>query len=169
MFNLPNILSLARIPLAFAFLNESMTVRAVVVILALLSDGLDGYVARKYRQVTRLGTALDPLTDRFFVIFALIVLYTEDHIKAWQIFTMFSRDFAIFIFGAYLALRGTLHEYYLRAIWCGKITTVLQLIVLFSLTLGAAIPVQIWYLFIALGGFAFIELYYSDPKEHTIL
>jgi len=164
MINLPNLISLIRIPLALVFLQENVTLRSLAVVFALLSDGLDGYIARRNKMTTRLGTILDPLTDRFFVIFALVVLTVENSIPLWKLAAIFCRDFAILLFGISLAFTGKLHEYYLRAIWCGKITTVLQLMVLFSLTLGVVVPDPIFYTFFALGGFAFVELLYSDPK-----
>ncbi len=164
MITIPNILSLLRIPLALVFFQQNVVLRAVVVLLALCSDGLDGYIARHYRQTSRLGTVLDPLTDRFFVIVAVSVFYTENRIQAWQVAAMFCRDFSILLFGFYLFLKGSLAEYYLRAIWCGKVTTVVQLAVLLSLVLNLFVPNIVYYILIALGALALIELAISSPR-----
>ena len=64
MWNLPNILSLTRFPLALLFLIDSVPIRIIAIFVALLTDYLDGYIARSRSLVTRLGTALDPIADR---------------------------------------------------------------------------------------------------------
>lgn len=166
MFNLPNILSLCRIPLALVFLQENPNYRGLAIVLALMTDVLDGYLARRYRWKSRLGTLLDPLMDKFFVIFTLGILFTENRIQLWKAATMLCRDFAIIIFGAYLTFTGTLSKYKLRAIWCGKITTFLQLMVLLGLTYHFIIPDYIFFFFIILGVMALIELYVVDRDPH---
>jgi len=165
MLTAPNIISLIRIPLAFVFFQQNLALRILAVLLALVSDGIDGFLARKFKQTSRLGTFLDPFTDRFFVVVAVAVLFTENQIATWKIVAMFSRDIAILIFGCYLLVRGRIGEYYLRAIWCGKISTVLQLIVLLSLLLNFTIPDFVFMSLIGLGFLAFMELMLSDPKH----
>lgn len=164
MLTLPNFVSLLRIPLAFAFFQENVLIRALAVLLALLTDGLDGYLARRLKQTSRIGTFLDPLTDRLFVVIAVAILFTEHHVQVWKIAAMFSRDIAIFVFCAYLIAKGKMGEYYLRAIWCGKITTVLQLIVLLLILFNFIVPTFVYYALIGLGIFAFVELMVSDPR-----
>jgi len=135
------------------------------VLLALLSDGLDGFLARKFKQTSRLGTFLDPLTDRFFVIVAVAVLFTEHNMAVWKIVAMFSRDMAILLFCFYLLARRRAGEYYLRAIWCGKISTVLQLVVLLCLLLNIVVPDIVFIILIGFGVLALMELLMSDPKS----
>lgn len=164
IINAANVLSLCRIPLAFAFLQESLLIRVMAIILALITDGLDGYLARKRRLITSIGTVLDPLTDRFFVIFALTVLAKEAHLEGWKVFSLFSRDLAIFIFGIYLSLKGKRQLFEYRALLFGKITTTLQLVILSLLTFHVVIPNFVFALFIILGLFTFIELLQSNYK-----
>ncbi len=164
MITVPNILSLLRIPLALAFFQHNVVIRAVAILLALFTDGLDGYVARRFNQTSRLGTFLDPLTDRFFVVVAVAVLFTEHHVHAWKIVAMFSRDIAILLFCGYLLIRGRMGDYYLRAIWCGKISTVLQLVVLLCTILNFAVPAAVFFTLIGLGILALMELILSDPR-----
>lgn len=106
MFNLPNIISLCRLPLALVFLHDSPLLRAVAIVLAAITDGLDGFLARRYHLRSKLGTVLDPLMDKFFVFFILSILLLEAKIESWKVLVMLSRDFAILIFGAYLFLTG---------------------------------------------------------------
>ena len=124
--NLSNSLSLLRAPLAFLFLLENPTVRLLAIFLAMLTDSIDGYLARRSKTVTRFGAFLDPAMDKFFVVFCLGVLVSEGSIEVWQALTMISRDFALCFFGLYLSLSGLWQSYEFRAIRWGKITTALQ-------------------------------------------
>jgi len=162
MPSLPNILSLTRIPLAFIFLQESPFLRAFAICLALITDGLDGYLARRNNATSNLGKILDPLTDKFFVFFCLAVLFQEQRIQFWQILAMLGRDCSIVLYGLYLIISGNLSKSRLNAIWCGKITTFLQLCVMMSLTLHYTVPNTFYSLFVVLGVLALFELYYKE-------
>lgn len=164
MLNLPNLFSLLRIPLAFVFLLDSPVYRAFAILLALLSDGIDGYLARRYNSVTRLGTLLDPFSDKFFVFFALIILLQEHRLNTWQAALLICRDFSVIIYGFYLAIRQRLYNYRYRAIYCGKIITVMQLLVLMALSYGVEIPLLLYNLFAILGLSALVELYLTDRR-----
>ena len=165
MVTLPNLLSLSRVPLAFAFLNSNPLVRIGAILLALISDGLDGFLARRWRLTTPLGTLLDPCADRFFVIFAIVILGREYQLEPWKLAGIFSRDFAILLYGLSLTARGRLTRNQLRAIWCGKATTVLQLFLIFLLCSGAGAPDLYFYPFFLLGFLALLELYlYEKPS-----
>lgn len=159
MITLPNLITLMRFPLALAFLQDNVLWRITALILAMLSDGLDGYIARRFGKISRLGTFLDPLADKLFVIFVLGIFLAEGRLNLWEAATMLCRDFSVILFGFYLAWKGTLNQYQFRAIRCGKVTTVLQFAVLLGLTIHAAIPSFIFISFIILGLLALIELY----------
>ena len=62
-----NTLSLLRAPLALLFLVEKPYLRLIAILLAMLTDSFDGYLARRSSSVTQLGTILDPAMDKFFV------------------------------------------------------------------------------------------------------
>lgn len=159
----PNFISFLRIPLAFLFLQENSFWRAFAILLALVSDGLDGYLARKQRRFSTFGTLLDPFADKFFVLFALIILVNEGMIQFWQAIALACRDLSVLLFGVYLMLNGRLIKYQFRAIWCGKITTILQLLVLLSLTFEKPIPSPLYVMFILLGLLSLVEL--AIPKR----
>lgn len=161
MLTLPNALSLLRLPLALLFLKQNMIFRTVAIILAMISDGLDGFLARRYRLSSKLGTFLDPLMDRFFVFFVISVLLNEQDMSLWQAIALICRDISVFLFGLYLVLTGKLTSYCFRAIWCGKVTTFLQFIVFFGINFGFTIPRFVFGIFILLGILALIELYLS--------
>lgn len=164
IFTLPNILSIARIPLGLVFLWDNTAYRLLALILAGLTDALDGYIARRYGKISRLGTFLDPFADKCFVFLILAIFLKEQKIVPWEAASMLCRDFSVILFGIYLSIRGTFWKYQLRAILCGKLMTALQFAVLIGLTFGLTIPSFIYPLFILIGFSALIELYLERKK-----
>lgn len=165
MFNIPNFLSLLRIPLAFIFLQANPFYRLLAILLAMITDGLDGYIARKYRLVNPFGTMLDPIMDKFFVFFVMCVLMGENRLSLAEASILICRDFSVMIYGVYLALRRRLMNYKFRAIWCGKVTTVMQFLVLMGLTFQIPFPSYMYGIFIILGVLALAELYQTDRAK----
>jgi len=165
MLNIPNFLSLMRMPLALIFLQANPSYRALAILIAMSTDYFDGFIARKYNLVNRLGTLLDPIMDKFFVFFVLGVLIHEKRLTGIEASLFICRDFSVIIYGFYLALRGRLSNYQFRAIWCGKITTVLQFALLLGLTFGAAFPAYLYGIFVMLGILALGELYLFDRRK----
>lgn len=168
MVTIPNIISLIRFPLALLFLQNNPFYRTLAILLAMFSDGLDGYIARKYNLKSAFGVLLDPLMDKFFVLFCLGIFISEDKLTLWEAAAFICRDFSVLFFGIYLALRGHLSSYRFRSIWCGKLTTFLQFSVLLALTLDLAIPSFAFTIFIVLGLLALVELYLpTEPANNT--
>jgi CDP-diacylglycerol--glycerol-3-phosphate 3-phosphatidyltransferase len=165
MWTIPNLLSLSRIPLALLFFKQDLFYRILTLTLAMISDGLDGFLARRYQQSSRIGTLLDPMTDRFFVFVVIGVLLSENQLHLWQACTMLCRDFAVILFGFYLVLTGKLTTYQFRAIWCGKVTTFLQFIAFFAITLQYTFSPYYYGVFIFLGVLALIELYLNKENQ----
>ena len=159
MLSLSNSLSFLRAPLAFLFLIENTTLRIVAIALAMLTDSIDGYLARRRHAVTRFGAILDPAMDKFFVLFALCVFFFEQRIELWQGCAMISRDFFLCLFGLYLSLSGHWQSYKFTAIRWGKVTTALQFLTLIGLTLGFTFPSYFYGIFVLFGSLAFIELW----------
>lgn len=164
MLTLPNILSILRIPLALAFLQDNLLYRVIALILAMATDALDGYLARKYRLTTPLGTVLDPLMDKFFVFFVLGIFISENKLNSWEAMAMLCRDFSVIIFVFYLTWKGNLSKYQPRAIYCGKVTTFMQFTVLLGLCFHITFPPFIFISFIVIGLFALVELYLERGK-----
>jgi len=159
LFSLSNSLSFLRAPLAFLFLSESPTLRILAIALAMLTDSVDGYLARRQKAVTRFGAILDPAMDKFFVFFVLMVLFSEGKVELWQVCAMLSRDFFLCLFGLYLRITGYWESYQFKAVRWGKVTTALQFLVLVGLTLGFSFPSYFYAIFVLFGGLAFIELW----------
>lgn len=158
MLSLSNSLSFLRAPLAFLFLIDNISCRLLAIFLAMLTDSIDGYLARKRRTTTQFGAILDPAMDKFFVFFALGILLVEKKLELWQGCSMVARDFSLCIFGLYVSLSGQWHAYACKSLRWGKVSTALQFLVLISLTLGYKSPSYLYIIFILFGVLAFIEL-----------
>lgn len=153
-----NLMTMSRALAAFAFLLPSVTVRVGAVLWAGFSDMLDGYLARRQGQNDSFGAALDPIVDKFFMFFALVVLLSEDKMGSYEVTALFARDIMILVFGLYLALTGHWKNWTLRAPRLGKIFTGLQLFVLFALCMDVTPPSYTYDLFYLLGSLLLVEL-----------
>lgn len=158
MLNPPNSLSLLRAPLAFLFLSESVLLRTIGVVIALLSDCIDGYLARKYKYTSKLGAILDPVMDKFFVFFALAVFISEHKLQPWQAVLMISRDLFLCLFALYLLFKGSFKSFHCRSVRWGKITTGMQFLIIFLLIFNVIPPPQVYWIFTFVGLLVFIEL-----------
>ncbi len=159
MLSLSNTLSLLRAPLALALLSSSTAVRLAAIFLAMCTDCLDGYLARKNRTASQFGAILDPAMDKFFVYFALAIFLSEGRLEIWEACAMIARDFFLFIFAIYLSCFRMWHNYRYRSIRWGKVSTAMQFISLLVLALGFHIPFFVFALFVVTGLLAFIELF----------
>jgi cardiolipin synthase len=108
--SVPNLLSLLRLALVPVFLILLLTdqyVWALVVLaLASASDWLDGFIARKFNQITELGKVLDPAADRMYIFASLIGLTLNGTIPAWLAMVIIARDVMLLIVYPILASRG---------------------------------------------------------------
>jgi len=109
---LPNLLSLPRVamtPFVGYFLaqgdDRSTLICAGILLLAAVTDGLDGYLARRMGQVSKLGIALDPIADKIFagVLVILLIVYRE--FPVWLAAAIIGRDLIILVAGS-LLLKG---------------------------------------------------------------
>lgn len=164
---LPNILSSTRGVLAFFFLSDSMALRLTAIFFALCTDYFDGYLARRFHLTSRLGTLIDPVMDKFFVLFAASVFLWEGRVSIWALLALISRDIFLCLFALYLHFKGRWSSYRCHAIWWGKVTTVGQLTLLLGLTLNFTPPSFLFTGFIILGLLTFIELISGVSKERA--
>ncbi|MBI5025731.1 MAG: CDP-diacylglycerol--glycerol-3-phosphate 3-phosphatidyltransferase [Nitrospirae bacterium] len=98
MVNLPTIITVSRIlliPFFVLLVGPKPLLGASLFAFASLTDLLDGYLARRSKQVTKLGILLDPLADKLLVIAALIVLVDIGLIPAWIAIVIIAREFVV--------------------------------------------------------------------------
>lgn len=96
VLNIPNFLSFLRIALVPVFLwllLQEMFVSAITVLaVAGLTDFLDGYLARKLNQTTKLGKMLDPVADRLYIFATLLALSATGYVPWWLAGLVILRD-----------------------------------------------------------------------------
>jgi CDP-diacylglycerol--glycerol-3-phosphate 3-phosphatidyltransferase len=155
--NLPNALTLVRIflvPLFIAALvqhNFQITwdsrviiandfLALIIFLAAALTDLLDGYLARRWKQVTTVGTLLDPIADKLLISAALVSLVEMRLLPGWMVILIISREFAVSGLRSIAAAEG----YTIKAGDVGKWKMVFQVIgvalVMMSIRWGALRP-----------------------------
>ena len=132
-FNLANVITISRILLIPVFLVLLLSgipepygdiAAAAVFILAAATDKLDGYVARRSKQITTLGQFLDPLADKLLIAAALIALVSQGRIAAWVAILIIGREVAVSV----LRIVGMSQGVSIPADRYGKLKTVLQIV-----------------------------------------
>ncbi|MBV9082452.1 MAG: CDP-diacylglycerol--glycerol-3-phosphate 3-phosphatidyltransferase [Acidobacteriaceae bacterium] len=157
MTNLPNLLTLVRIflvPLLVAALvQHNLRIEwgshvlvandffaLLVFLAAALTDLLDGYLARRWKQVTTVGTLLDPIADKLLISAALISLVEIRLLPGWMAILIISREFAVSGLRSIAAAEG----YTIKAGELGKTKMMMQVagvsLVMLSIRWPAAEP-----------------------------
>jgi cardiolipin synthase len=108
---IPNALSASRIigvPIFFWLIvgPKRDDLALYILVISAFTDWLDGYLARKLNQFSRLGELLDPLADRLYVVAALIALYLRNLIPLWVVVALLSRDILMSLVLIYLKRFG---------------------------------------------------------------
>jgi CDP-diacylglycerol--glycerol-3-phosphate 3-phosphatidyltransferase len=107
---IPNLLSVFRlllsIPLLILFYKWNQpginTFIILLVLLASFTDILDGFIARKFNQITEIGKIVDPLADKITMGAVLLGMFYNDLLPSYYIILILSRDLLIFIGGVFL-------------------------------------------------------------------
>lgn len=126
--SLPNLISISRLVLAAVFVVVDGTdARIVLVMAALATDYLDGWIARHVGPMTRVGAILDPFADRVFVLVGVSVFLFQGTLSTLEYFVMISRDLMTAV--GFLVARAmpSLRPVAFHARFPGKLVTVLQL------------------------------------------
>lgn len=145
--NLPNSITMSRIvmiPLLLWILSPHFPwqgtsgaqeiLASVLFILASITDGLDGYLARKRGQITTMGMLLDPLADKIMVTAALIALvaYNPHVVKVWIAVVIIGREFLVSGLRSIASSEG----FTIQASDLGKLKTVVQIVSVVSAILA---------------------------------
>jgi len=106
----PNMLSALRLVLVPVFLymllNDHGLVAITILAVSSITDFLDGYLARRYHQVTRLGQLLDPAADRLYIFSTLVAFSIQGVIPWWLALLVIGRDFMLLVVYPILATHG---------------------------------------------------------------
>ncbi len=176
VFNLPNALALFRIALAplmlWFFIDRENTIfsswhptwldyfAGLIFVIASVTDFFDGFIARSWNQMTKLGAILDPLADKMLVLAGFIGLMVIDRASAWAVFIILSREFFITGLRVVAADEGK----NVASTMAGKIKTVVQMIAIGFLIMNWPFATQLLWLAVVLtvySGYEYIRDYFK--------
>lgn len=175
--NLPNALALFRIALAplmlWFLVNRDNTLFAtwhpswldyfagLIFVIASVTDFFDGYIARKWEQMTKLGSILDPLADKMLMLAGFLGLMAIDRASAWAVFLILSREF--FITG--LRVVAVSEGKNVASTMAGKVKTVVQMIAIGFLLMNWPFATTILWIAVALtlySGYEYTRDYFKN-------
>ncbi len=113
---------------------------ALIFVFAALTDSLDGYIARKNKDVTRLGKLMDPLADKLLITAAMISLVALGTLSPWIAFLIIGREFAVTGLRLIAAAEGVV----LTANKWGKLKTVAQIVMIVAIIIEMALKADIY-------------------------
>lgn len=142
--NIPNIITLMRLGcvplLVWLVLHEYMAAAFWLFVAAGVSDGLDGFIAKRYGLVTELGRYLDPIADKALLVSAFVTLGQAGHIATLLVIIVVFRD--VLIVGGIVLFHTLDRPVEMKPIFLSKFNTLLQIILVGTVLaeLGRLLP-----------------------------
>ena len=140
----PNLLSLFRLILVPVFavvffqpIPNAHTWAALIYLVAFLTDIADGWIARHFNQISKLGRILDPAADKWMTFTVIICIMVDGIIPLWAVIVFFCKELCMAI-GGYLMYRRLGDV--IPSNWLGKLSTGVFFVVCVALMLFPAIP-----------------------------
>ncbi len=133
--NLPNTITISRmllaIPVAIMLIKDQYKWAVYLFLVASISDLLDGFLARKLNQQTKLGSILDPLADKILINYTFVILTSQGYIPTLLFAVVLSKDI-ILVAGSTIEVLSlkNLQEIKIKASIFGKISTFFQIVVI---------------------------------------
>lgn len=141
IFTLANAVSVVRLMAIPVFLwlvvEDQLLIAFVLLVVAVLTDFVDGMIARHMNEITKLGQFLDPFADRLFIAATVVALAIQAVVPWWFVIAVMLRDALLGIGGLVMARYGAAT---LPVKWWGKVATFSMLVVLPLFLLGAVFP-----------------------------
>lgn len=153
IITLPNLLTMFRMVLIPVFVSllfyQKFLLALAVFVIAGITDGLDGLLARRFDQKSQLGTILDPIADKLLLVTSFIVLslpsispqqHLPRHLPVpfWVTAAVISRDIFIIVGAAAINIVTGFRSF--RPSWLGKVNTTVQILSIVSILIAASIP-----------------------------
>jgi len=142
IWTVPNqitILRLGFLPLFIVSISyEHYRWALVILVIAGLSDGIDGLLARSLNQRSSLGAYLDPIADKLLLSSSFVILAFKHEIALWLMIFVLSRDVIILVVAVVILLIFGYRPFPPSVL--GKATTFFQIVMIFSVVFGAAYP-----------------------------
>ena len=177
IFNIPNLITLLRFILIPVFIQlyamkdeKGRLLAAAVFAVAACSDWLDGFLARKFNQITPLGEALDPLADKLMQTVAVLCLYFQDTIKLWIVALFIIKEILMISISSILFSK---EKHCIPSRWYGKISTAFFFFIVFVTIAFKDIPPVVidagFSVAVILAVYSFIRysLVYLDHKKYN--
>jgi len=124
IINIPNLLTVIRIALlpavVWRFMEGDSSGALAFYVIAMLTDAVDGYLARKLNQITSLGKLLDPIADKLSLLTLLGLFVADGQISMWVLGVVLVKEAALVVGSAVAFRRGII----VYAMPIGKVTTV---------------------------------------------
>ena len=167
VLTIPNLLTFVRMALIPVFASllfyEYATVALIVFVIAGLTDGVDGFVARRFKQESELGTILDPIADKLLMTTAFIILTMPNvfqpmrHLPVpfWVTAAVIGRDVLIITVAGAINIMTGFRGF--KPSWLGKLSTLVQVaavgLILFAAVTGYSFYLPSVYMIVVLLAF----------------
>ena len=139
--DIPNIISILRIilvaPIAYFLWQQNYLVALSLFFIGGLSDGLDGFLARRYKWETELGVILDPMGDKLMMLCAYLLLGWHHLLPWWLVSLVILRDLIIVV--GTLLYRQFIGDAKLKPLFISKLNTVFQILLVLSVMFSQVI------------------------------
>lgn len=138
ILNVPNVLTLARIAalpfVIWRFMVGDRTGALILYVLVVLTDLLDGFIARRYNKITNFGKLMDPLADKLLLLTMLVLFCLEGTLAPWVVALVVVKELALIGGGCFALSRGIV----VHALPIGKAATVVFALAVITLLLDWA-------------------------------
>ena len=134
---------------------------ALLFVLASVTDFFDGFIARRWNQMTKLGAILDPLADKMLVLAAFLGLMYIDRANPWAIFLILTREFFITGLRVLMASEGK----NIKASFVGKTKTVAQMFAIGFLMMNWSFGSLLLWFAVVITLYSGFEYIYTYIKE----
>lgn len=146
---LPNLISVLRIllvgPVAWCLLTQRYAEALLLFVVAGISDGIDGYLAKRFSWQSRLGSILDPLADKLLLVTTYLILAWLEVLPMWLMAAVVARD--IVVVGGALAFHWMVGRYAMAPSLVSKANTVAQIVLAVAAVASLSVlPVPPWML-----------------------
>lgn len=143
--NIPNIISILRIvlvaPITYFLWHQNYLIALLLFFIGGLSDGLDGFLARRYKWETELGVILDPMGDKLMMLSAYLLLGWHHLLPWWLVSLVILRDLIIVV--GTLLYRKFVGEAKLKPLFISKLNTVFQILLVLSIMFSQVIDLNL--------------------------
>ena len=142
--DIPNIISILRIvlvaPITYFLWHQNYLIALLLFLIGGLSDGLDGFLARRYKWETELGVILDPMGDKLMMLSAYLLLGWHYLLPWWLVSLVIFRD--LIIVAGTLLYRQFIGDAKLKPLFISKLNTVFQILLVLIIMFSQVIKVD---------------------------